>query len=267
MKKYLAIFLLIGMSLISACGQQGGSAIGKKDLPAPKTWQDSISYFIGNQIGKQLAHDSLILNLDYYMKAIADQYAGKTTYFTDDELQTIGDKFNQYMKEKMDAQNKVEEERLKKEAEKNIKLSKKFLDENKKKPGVKETASGMQYKIIKQGNGKKPVMGDIISFHLRGYDIDGNKFDDSYERNEPIQLPLQEGLLPGWVEAFKMMPVGSKWRIWLPANLAFGEQGLPDKVPPQSIAVFEIELLSIDGKAPKQDGMPAQPVKTLPPGM
>ena len=112
------------------------------------------------------------------------------------------------------------------------------------------TASGMQYKILKEGNGKKPVDNDLITFHLRAYDMDGNKFDDSYERDKPIQLPVQQGLLPGWLEALKMMKVGSKWKIWLPPELAFGDRGLPGQIPPQYVTIFEIELLSIDGKQP-----------------
>lgn len=266
MKKYLVMLLLTAVTLISACGQQGNK-IAVKDLPQPKTWQDTISYLIGKEIGQQLARDSMQLNYDYYIKAIDDQMHGKISYLSEDDWQKVSMKFQKIIDQKHKEEQAREESKQKALGEKNLVLSKKFLEENKKKSGVIETASGLQYKILKAGNGKKPVKGDIISFNLRAFDMNGKKFDDSYERKEPIQLPLQDGLLPGWVEVLQMMKVGSKWKIWLPPSLAFGEKGLPGRVEPQMVTIWEIELMSIDGKAPKKQGMPTEPVKTLPPGM
>jgi len=266
MKKYLVILLLTGVTLISACGQQDNK-MAVKDLSQPKTWQDTISYFIGLQIGQQLAKDSLQLNYDYYIKAIDDQMHGKTSFFSEGDVQKIGKKFQEFIDKRHNEQQAIEESKQKALGEKNLVLSKKFLEENKKKPGIIETASGIQYKILKDGNGKKPVKGDMISFHVRAFDMNGKKFDDSYERKQPIQLPLEDGLLKGWVEVLQMMKVGSKWRIWLPPSLAFGDQGIPGKVEPQMVTIWEIELMSIDGKAPKKQGMPTEPVKPLPPGM
>ncbi len=266
MKKYLVILLLTGITLMSACGQQGNKIV-VKDLPQPKTWQDTISYFIGKEVGKQLAHDSLQLNYDYYIKAIDDQMHGKISYLSEEDWQKVSMKFQKMIEQKNIEAQAIEDAKQKALGNKNLVLSKKFLEENKKKSGIIETASGIQYKILKDGNGKKPVKGDMISFHVRAFDMNEKKFDDSYERKEPIQLPLEDGILTGWIEVLQMMKVGSKWKIWLPPSLAFGENGLPGMVEPQMVTIWEIELISIDGKAPKKQGMPTEPVKTLPPGM
>ena len=119
-----------------------------------------------------------------------------------------------------------------------------FLAENKIKEGVVTLPSGLQYKIIKEGKGKKPVGIDTVVCHYRGTLINGKEFDSSYKRGEPASFPVS-GVIPGWTEALQMMPVGSKWQLFIPSNLAYGEQGAGADIGPDEALVFEVELLSI----------------------
>jgi FKBP-type peptidyl-prolyl cis-trans isomerase len=258
--------MLISLFVINACGQQSDDKLViDKNPPPPMTWDDSVSYFIGSTIGESIAADSLNIRYEYYIKGIEDKRQhNKKPLMTDEEVRAFGIKFQRKMVAREAQKRQAEEAKLKKEAAENIVKAKKFLEENKKKPGVIETKSGLQYKILKEGNGKKPEPNDMITFHLRAWNMDGVKFDDSYERKEPITLPLQDGLFPGWLEAFKMMKVGSKWKLWLPPDLAFGEKGLEGQVGPNSVVTFEIELLKIGGKQPppvnlNQQGMQPPP--------
>lgn len=121
----------------------------------------------------------------------------------------------------------------------------KFLEENKKKEGVQTTASGIQYKVNTMGTGPKPLATDRVKVHYTGKLIDGTVFDSSVERGEPAVFPLN-GVIPGWTEALQLMPVGSKWTIYLPSDLAYGERGAGQQIPPHSTLIFEVELISIE---------------------
>ncbi len=252
MKKHTILLLILAFTTITACDKQSGDKlILDKNPPPPMTWVDSVSYFIGSEIGKTIAADSLEINYEYYIKAIEDRRQGnQNLLMSDDELRAFGIVFQRKMMAREEKRRQMETAKMKKEAAENIIKAKKFLEENKKKPGVKVTKSGLQYKILKEGDGKMPETNDFITIHIRAWDMDGNKFDDSYERGQTISLPLDENLFKGWSEALKMMKVGSKWKLWLPPDIAFGEEGLPGQVPPNSAVVFEIELLEIGGKQP-----------------
>jgi FKBP-type peptidyl-prolyl cis-trans isomerase FkpA len=148
-------------------------------------------------------------------------------------------------------QAKQQEEMAKKQAEmaaqgkKNVELEKTFLAANGKKPGVVTTASGLQYQVITQGTGPKPKLEDRVSVNYAGSLLDGTEFDSSYKRNEPAQFVLKQ-VVPGWTEGLQLMPVGSKYKLWVPAKLGYGEAGTPGgPIPPNSTLVFEVELLQI----------------------
>jgi FKBP-type peptidyl-prolyl cis-trans isomerase FkpA len=129
-------------------------------------------------------------------------------------------------------------------AEKNKAEGEKFLADNAKKPGVKVTASGLQYQVIKEGTGAKPAATDQVSVHYTGTLIDGTKFDSSYDRNEPAKFALN-GVIPGWGEALQLMKVGSKYKLFIPSNLAYGDRGTPGPIGPNAALIFDVELLEI----------------------
>jgi len=136
-------------------------------------------------------------------------------------------------------------ERMKVVAEKNRKEGEAFLADNKKKEGVKTTPSGLQYKVIKDGNGPTPKMADTVTVNYRGTLINGTEFDSSYKREEPATFPVNS-VIPGWTEAMQMMKVGAKWHLFVPANLAYGEQGAGPQIGPNSTLIFEVELTAIN---------------------
>ncbi len=123
-----------------------------------------------------------------------------------------------------------------------------FLAENKNKEGVVTLASGLQYKILKAGDGAKPTADDTIVCHYRGTLIDGTEFDSSYKRGQAAAFPLSK-VIKGWTEVFQLMPVGSKWQLFIPPHLAYGERGSRGKIGPNSTLIFEVELISIQGKS------------------
>ena len=139
---------------------------------------------------------------------------------------------------------KKHEEELKKAAEKNKKEGEAFLAENKKKEGVVTLPSGLQYKVIKEGDGQMPKDTDMVTVNYRGTLVDGTEFDSSYKRGNPATFPVN-GVIPGWQEALKLMKVGSKWQLFVPAGLAYGEKGAGSTIGPNATLIFEVELLSI----------------------
>ncbi len=123
----------------------------------------------------------------------------------------------------------------------------KFLAENKKRTGVFTTASGLQYEILTKGTGPQPALSDTISAHYRGALLNGKEFDNSYKRGEPLSIPVA-GVIPGWTEALQLMPVGSKWKLFIPSELAYGDYGAGQDIPGGATLVFDIELIGIGNK-------------------
>src|ERR1700747_3152111 len=160
------------------------------------------------------------------------------------------------MQKQKEAVSKKQEE-MKVVAEKNKADGKKFLDDNAKKPGVKTTNSGLQYKVIKEGTGDKPGDSDIVETNYRGTTIDGKEFDSSAKHGSSFTLPVN-GVIKGWAEALKLMPVGSKWEIYVPSELAYGDEGYGDDIPPGSTLVFDLELLDIKKNAGNAPAGPGQ---------
>ncbi len=197
-----------------------------------KTEMDSVSYSLGVSIGSNLKGQGFEkLNFAAMMKAMEDVYGdGKTTISEEQANMFIQSYFQKLMDKKSEAA-KAD--------------GVKFLEENKKKEGVQTTASGIQYKVNTMGTGPKPLATDRVKVHYTGKLIDGTVFDSSVERGEPAVFPLN-GVIPGWTEALQLMPVGSKWTIFLPSDLAYGERGAGQQIPPHSTLIFEVELISIE---------------------
>jgi FKBP-type peptidyl-prolyl cis-trans isomerase FklB len=213
-----------------------------------KDEKDKVSYSLGVDIGRTLQKFQLDLNEAALSQGIADVLDSKPMAMTDQELQTTLQAFQQKMMQKQqEAQSKKQEE-MKGVAEKNEADGKKFLDDNSKKPGVKTTASGLQYKVIKEGSGDKPKDTDVVETNYRGTTIDGKEFDSSAKHGSTASFPVN-GVIKGWSEALKLMPVGAKWELYVPADLAYGAEGYGDDIAPGSTLVFEVELLNIKKNA------------------
>lgn len=215
---------------------ESGKDADKAKYPGLPTEKEQISYTIGMAMGKQLEEIKDEVNLDTVVKAMRGRMAGEKALLTDEQAQEIMEGFGQKMQAKMIAKAMAD-------AKANQEKGDKFLAENGRKAGVVTTASGLQYQVLTEGKGAKPKASDGVKVHYKGTLPDGKVFDSSYERGEPAVMPLQ-GVIPGWTEGLQMMPVGSKYKFWIPAKLAYGEQA-PPMIGPNQMLTFEVELLDI----------------------
>ena len=202
-------------------------------LPTDK---DKVSYMVGMALAKQLEPIKEEIDVDMISKAIKTSLAGEKLLMTEDQAREVGEGFGQKMQAKQIAKAMAD-------AKKNLDEGKKFAAENGKKTGVQTTASGLQYQVVTEGKGPKPKAGEVVRVHYKGATLDGKTFDSSYDRGQPATFVLSQ-LVPGWQEGITLMPVGSKYRFWIPSNLAYGEQGAGPIGPNQTL-VFEVELLDI----------------------
>jgi FKBP-type peptidyl-prolyl cis-trans isomerase FklB len=211
-----------------------------------KTQRDKISYIIGMDAGKNLKVQSIDVDPDIFMKGFKDALSGNKSLLSDDIIKESMAVFQDEIMKK-------HEDELKKAAAQNKKEGEAFLAENKKKEGVVTLASGLQYKVIKEGDGKSPKETDTVTVNYQGTFIDGTEFDSSYKRNQPATLQVN-GVIPGWTEALQLMKVGSKWQLFIPAGLAYGEQGAGKVIGPNATLIFEVELISIDDSVLNKKG-------------
>ncbi len=205
-----------------------------------KTQKDKVSYIIGMDIGKNFKRQSIDIDPDILAKGLKDALSGGKALLTDQEMRETMAVFQKEMTAK-------QEELSKKLGEKNKKEGDVFLAENKKKEGVKTLPSGLQYKVVKAGTGKKPKLTDTVTTHYRGTLIDGTEFDSSYRRGQPASFPVN-GVIPGWTEALQLMEEGAKWQLFIPSNLAYGERGAGRDIGPHATLIFDIELISVQEK-------------------
>jgi FKBP-type peptidyl-prolyl cis-trans isomerase FklB len=201
-----------------------------------KDQKEKVSYIIGMDIGMNMKKQSINIDSNILAKGVKDALSGAKPLLTEQEIQET---MAAFQKEMMAKQAEG--------AKKNKAEGEAFLAENKKKEGVKTLPSGVQYKVIKAGTGKKPKLNDTVTTHYRGTLIDGTEFDSSYKRGQPVSLPVS-GVLPGWTEALQLMEVGAKWQLFIPSNLAYGEKGAGRDIGPNATLIFEIELVSIQEK-------------------
>jgi FKBP-type peptidyl-prolyl cis-trans isomerase FklB len=223
-----------------------------------KTQKDKVSYVIGTIVARDMQSQGVDVNADLFIKGFRDVLSGAKPAISDQDAQAAMSAFRNEMTAKREAATK-------KLAEQNKKQEEAFLSENKKKPGVHTLESGLQYKVIKEGTGSKPTIYDKVIVNYRGTLLDGTEFDSSYKRNKPITFALN-GVIPGWAEALQLMKTGSKWQLFIPSKLAYGEAGaMRGIIPPNAMLTFEVELLSLGETAPQAGGTagsaPAQPNK------
>lgn len=211
-----------------------------------ETFEDKLSYSVGTAMGASLAQIKDEVALEVVIQGIRDKYEGKELLITQEEAQQVQQQFMVKMQEK--------------EAKRQAELVAKglaLLEENKKKKGVTVTESGLQYEIIKKGDGPKPTAEDTVTVDYVGSFADGKVFDSSVERGEPATFGVGQ-VIPGWTETLQLMPVGSKFKIVIPPSIGYGDQGAPPVIPASAVLVFEVELHSIQEK---QAEAPAEEAK------
>lgn len=209
-----------------------------------KTPKDKASYAIGMNIGKgvaaKLKQQPIDVDQAILLRGMKDALAGNKMLLTEEEERTV------LMQLSLEARKK-QEEQMKLAAEPNKKMGEEFLAANKTKDGVVTLPSGLQYKVLTAGTGPKPTAADTVSCNYRGTLIDGTEFDSSYKRGQPASFALTQ-VIKGWTEALQLMPAGSKWQLFIPSDLAYGDPGRGPQIGPGATLIFEIELLSIQGK-------------------
>ncbi len=206
-----------------------------------KTQKDKFSYALGMKMGANLHKQSVPVDPNMLARGLKDALAGGKTLLTDDEAQAAI----------MEVQNdlrKKQQEKMQQAGDDNKKEGETYLAANKGKEGVVTLPSGLQYKVLKEGTGPKPAASDSVVCNYRGTLIDGTEFDSSYKRGQPATFPVS-GVIKGWTEALQLMPVGSKWQLFIPSDLAYGEHGPSPEIGPNSTLTFEVELLSIEDKS------------------
>jgi FKBP-type peptidyl-prolyl cis-trans isomerase FklB len=209
--------------------------------PALNTKKEKVSYAIGADLGGKLKSSSIDVDPNILTRALKDALTGTKPAMTDDEIHATLTDLTKDLQAKQAAVTKEKSEQNKKDGEA-------FLTANKTKEGVVALPSGLQYKIIKAGTGPKPTAADTVMCNYKGTLLDGKEFDSSYKRGQPATFPVG-GVIKGWTEALQMMPVGSTWQLFIPADLAYGDRQAGPDITPGSTLVFEVELMSIQPKA------------------
>lgn len=217
------------------------------------TEQDKISYAIGMNIGMHLRHQPLDLNPKLFEQGLNDALTGKPTVLTPDQAKTVLADAQREFQQK-------EEEKMQAQAASDKKAGEAFLAANKTKPGVVTLPDGLQYKVLRAGTGPKPKATDTVVCNYKGTLVDGTEFDSSYKRGEPVTVPVAH-LIKGWTEALQLMPVGSKWRLFIPADLAYGDRAAGPTIGPDSTVIFDVELVSIEAPHAGTSAAPAAPTK------
>ena len=227
---------LMAVALLAAFG--AGSAIGAD--ASLKTEKDKVSYMVGADVGRGLTQIKSELDLKIVIQALQDEFNGGKTLMTAEEGQQIRQEFMQKLQAKRVAEEKVA-------ADKNKSEGAAFLAKNKSKAGVKTTASGLQYEVVKEGTGKKPKETDTVKVDYTGTKIDGTKFDSSIDRGTPATFPLN-GVIKGWTEGLQLMSEGAEYKLYIPAELAYGENA-PPTIGPNATLIFDVKLISIEAPA------------------
>jgi FKBP-type peptidyl-prolyl cis-trans isomerase len=225
--RWILAMVMMGMQAV-ACAQ---------DAPALKTEKDRLSYALGMDLGAQLKGRSVDIDPAVFARGLKDALSGSKTVLTEDEAKAA-------ITELQTAQAAKQAALAKAIGEKNKAAGDAFMAANKAKPGVVTLPSGLQYKILTAGTGKTPTITDTVVCHSRGARIDGKEFHSTYKQGAPATFPVAT-VIKGWTEVLQLMPVGSKWQVCIPPNLAYGERGRGTDIEPNATLIFEIELIAI----------------------
>jgi FKBP-type peptidyl-prolyl cis-trans isomerase FklB len=239
----VATMMLLGNVLAqqtSAATTQPSAPAGNRNTPSLTTQKDKISYAIGMSIGTNLHRQSVEVDPKILQQGLEDALSGSKPLLSEEEARATLAQFQTEMRQK-------QQEKMQQASAENKKEGDAFLAANKAKEGVVTLPSGLQYKIETAGTGPKPTTSDLVVCNYRGTLIDGKEFDSSYKRGQPATFPVA-GVIKGWTEALQLMPVGSKWQLFVPSELAYGERGSGPDIGPNATLIFEVELLSIQSK-------------------
>lgn len=228
MKKIVLAMSMASLVSLNACADS---------VKVLETEEQKVSYSFGLVLGKRMQNDLPDLNVDVFMQGVKDAIEEKAPLLNDEQVGEVLSKFQRDMQ-----QQQMEE--VKKVADENAKVGSDFLAENKDKEGVVTLESGLQYKVLKEGKGPQPGASDVVKVHYTGSLINGEVFDSSVERGEPVTFPLN-GVIAGWTEALQLMPTGSKWQLYIPSDLAYGANG-NRSIGPNETLLFDVELISIE---------------------
>jgi FKBP-type peptidyl-prolyl cis-trans isomerase FklB len=220
----LAVLIFVGFSAV---------VLAKNE---PLTQEQKGAYALGQQLGGDLKDGGVEVDIDMLAAGIKDAYAG-TSLLDDTEIASAMENLQREMMEKQMAQRE-------KAAKENLREGQAFLSENAQKDGVETTESGLQYEVIEKGSGKTPTPESTVTVHYRGTLIDGTEFDSSYRRGEPATFPVN-GVIAGWTEALQLMSEGAKYKLYIPADLAYGERGAGQAIGPNETLIFDVELISV----------------------
>ncbi len=233
--RYTTLLIMTLLSSSLRAQEPGAAAAPAAPAPAPAALPEptpqNVGTALGTLIGRNIKSQNFDLDVDQLVAALKDTLAGKPGKLTDDQCQQLLQK----------AQADAAASAGKKAAE----AGKAFLAENAKKKGVTTTASGLQYEVMKEGTGAKPTAAETVKVHYHGTLTNGEVFDSSVQRGEPISFPLN-GVIKGWTEGLQLMPTGSKFKFTIPSDLAYGDRGSPPKIGPGATLIFEVELLGIE---------------------
>ena len=244
MKKYALPLAVVGLVSLQACNQQTASTESAAAPAAEVALENSdqrLSYGIAFGLGQRMAQDGMPMDIDAFAAGFRDGAEGKEGKMTQEEIAAE----MQAYQEKMMAEQQAAQSAL---GDANLAAATAFLEENKAREGVVVTDTGLQYEIIEAGEGAKPGAEDTVEVHYRGTLVDGTEFDSSYKRGETVTFGVGQ-VIPGWTEALQLMPVGSKWNLYIPPELGYGAGGAGQMIGPNSALVFEVELISIPSQA------------------
>ena len=237
------------------------AVLGSASLPAQgatlKTDQDKVSYMVGYQIGSNFKRDGLDVDTNMMLVGLKEAMAGTKSTLSPEDSQKLMQDLQKNLAAKAESKRKTD-------GDKNTADGKKFLADNAKKSGVKTLPSGLQYKVVTEGKGDSPKATDTVSTNYKGTLIDGTEFDSSYKRGQPAKFPVN-GVIKGWTEALQLMKPGSKWQLFVPSEIAYGDRGAGELIGPNATLLFEVELLAIEAPKTADAGNPhAAPAAAAP---
>ncbi len=226
---------IIPIAIASLVLLAGGELAAQAEKP--ESMADRASYGIGLNLGQRLAAQQVAVNVELLAQGVRDALAGEASLLTQEEVSAA-------LRE-LDAQVKARAEAMLAElGRRNLAEGATALEANAKLDGVVVTESGLQYQVLTAGTGASPTEADHVTVHYQGSLLNGNVFDSSYERGEPVTFPVT-GVIPGWVEALQLMKEGAKWRLWIPGELAYGDRGRAPQIGPNAVLVFDVELIKV----------------------